>query len=628
MLPGLAPVPLLLMICEPFEVLEFALYRRTALNQGPSGRRASTLASPLSHFMVTREQLVELLENIALLLELKGENPFKIRAYRSAAASASSYPGDILEEARQGRLESIPGIGQAIAGKITGFVATGQLDYYNQLRAAYPDSLFELFHLRGLGPRKIKALHEALGVSSLADLKRVCTSGEAAALPGFGAKTAAKILEAIAFRVSNAERFRLGDVLPLAMVLRESLREHPASLQVSEAGSVRRGCETVHDLDFIVATSDPCAVLDAFTRSQEVREILSNGETKATVVLHNGLQCDLRAVSNLEYPFALQYFTGSKEHNVVLRGRARDQGFTLNEYRLAPLDENGPAPPEINTEEDLYAALGLPWIEPALRENAGEFEAAATGTLPTLLRQENLRGTFHVHTTASDGRSSLQEMADAAQALGLQYLGIADHSRSSVQANGLDAKRLEAQIAEIRRLNQSLEGFRLFAGVECDILRDGSLDFDDDVLSQLDYVVASVHSSFQLPEKDQTERILRAIRNPWVTILGHPTGRLLLERDPYALDLPAVIDACAETGTWIELNANPWRLDLDWRWWRRARDRGVRCVINPDAHHTSGLQDLHFGVLAARKGWLRRDDVVNCLPLKDMEKALLLKRRA
>ncbi|HUF61603.1 MAG TPA: DNA polymerase/3'-5' exonuclease PolX [Verrucomicrobiales bacterium] len=578
--------------------------------------------------MVTREQLVELLENIALLLELQGENPFKIRAYRSAAAAAASYAGDILEDAREGRLESIPGIGQAIAGKIAGFVASGRLDYYDQLRAAYPDSLFELFRLRGLGPRKIKALHESLRVNSLEDLKRVCASGEASGLPGFGAKTCAKILESIAFLESNAERFRLGDVLPLAMALRESLREHPAALQVSEAGSVRRGCETVHDLDFIVATSSPRAVLDAFTRRQEVREILSNGETKASVLLQNGLQCDLRAVSNREYPFALQYFTGSKEHNVALRGRARDQGFTLNEYRLAPLEDNGPAPPGINTEEELYGALGLPWIDPALRENAGEFEAAANGTLPQLVRQENLRGTFHNHTTASDGRSSLQEMAEAARDLGLQYLGIADHSRSSVQANGLDAKRLEAQFAEIQLLNKSFDGFKLFAGVECDILRDGSLDFDDHVLSQLDYVVASVHSSFQLSEKDQTERILRAVANPYVTILGHPTGRLLLERDPYALDLPAVIDACADTGTWIELNANPWRLDLDWRWWRRARDRGVRCAINPDAHHCSGLQDLHFGLLAARKGWLRREDVVNCLPIGDVEKALRLKRRA
>jgi len=367
--------------------------------------------------------------------------------------------------------------------------------------------------------------------------------------------------------------------------------------------------------------------MERFVGQPWVEAVLLRGETKTSVRLENGLQCDLRVVKRDEFPFALNYFTGSKEHNVVLRGRALKRGFTLNEYRLAPTGEGGPEPPTIETEDDLYRALGLDYVEPELRENRGEIEAAEAGELPRLIEWPNLRGTFHNHTTASDGRNSLWEMAAAARELGLSYLGIADHSKSSFQANGLDESRLRRQRAEIAELNEDFGGdFRLFAGTEVDILRDGRLDFEDEPLAELDYAVASVHNAFQLPEKEMTARILRAVESPFVTMLGHLTGRLLLQREGYAVDIPAVLEACGANGTWIELNCNPWRLDMDWRWWKLAKEAGVRCVINPDAHRTDGLQHLHFGVIAARKGWLTRGDVVNCLPLDEVEAALRAKR--
>jgi DNA polymerase (family 10) len=353
------------------------------------------------------------------------------------------------------------------------------------------------------------------------------------------------------------------------------------------------------------------------------------------VRLRSGVQCDLRVVTTAEYPFALAYFTGNKEHNIEMRSRALQRGWTLNEYRLAllPVDPNAKKKktsnkiPSVRDEGDLYRAVDLDFIPPELRENCGEFEAAEQHSLPKLIEKENLRGTFHCHTVASDGHNTLEEMAEAARELGLEYLGIADHSRSSVQGHGISAEKLLAQVGAIRKLNKTFNGFRLFAGVECDILRDGSLDFPDEVLSQLDYVVASVHSAFNLSEFEMTQRVIRALENPFVTILAHPTGRLLLKRDPYQIDIPAVLDAAARTSTWIELNAAPKRLDLDWRWWPLAKQKGVKCVIDPDAHRIARLQDLWFGIGIARKGWLTKKDVVNCLPLAKIEVALRAKRK-
>ena len=573
---------------------------------------------------VTRDSLADVLDEIALLLELKGENPFKIRAYRNGAEAVRNFDGDILQRARDADLEGIKGIGKALRDKLHVLASTGRLDYYEDLRAKFPEGLFELLELQGLGPKKVKALYEELGISSLGGLRRACESGEIAELAGFGAKSAERIAAALDAKERFAGRYLLAAVAGDAEHLREVLRAHPDVSRVDIAGSYRRGKETVHDLDFLVATKKPAALTEFFVSLDGIQEVLAQGDTKASIRLESGLQCDLRAVSTAEWPFALLYFTGSKEHNIELRQRALKQNLTLNEYHLAPLESSGRDDPtaSIVDEDGIYKELGLEWVDPTLREGRGELEAADEGSLPKLVSLENLRGTFHCHTTASDGRSTLQEMADAAREHGLSYLGIADHSKSSFQAGGLDEERLLAQIEEIRRLNASFDGFQVFCGSEVDILKDGSLDFDDAILSRLDYCVASVHASFNLDEDEMTTRIVRAMENPHVTMLGHVTGRLLLRRDPYPVNHERIIDCAAETGTVIELNCSPKRMDMDWRWWHRARDRGVKCAINPDAHHTEQLQALHFGVLVARKGWLRRDDVVNCLPLEEMRQWL------
>ncbi|MGB0328681.1 MAG: DNA polymerase/3'-5' exonuclease PolX [Akkermansiaceae bacterium] len=569
---------------------------------------------------VTRDTLVKTLEEIALLLELKGENPFKTRAYRNGAEIVQNFDGDIVALAANDQLKGIKGIGDALQQKLNELASTGTLAFHQNLRDEFPPTLFELFELQGLGPKKIKALYDQLGISSIALLKEACQGPEISKLSGFGAKTVEKILAAIENREKFADRFRLGDVAPLAETLLERLRDHPEVHRSSIAGSYRRSKETLHDLDFLVATGKPAELTAFFTSFPEVHEIIAQGDTKASIRLENGLQCDLRAVSNDHYPFALQYFTGSKEHNVELRSLARKQGLSLNEYDFTGEGEI----PEIREESDIYRTLGLDWVPPELRENRGEIEAASENKLPNLVELEQLRGTFHNHTTASDGKNTLAEMTEAARDLGLQYLGIADHSKSSFQANGLNEERLEKQIEDIATLNESFDDFALLSGNEVDILKDGSLDFDDSLLAKLDYCVASVHNAFTLSEDDMTARLIRAMENEHVTMLGHLTGRLLLKRDPYAVNIEKIIDCAAETRTVIELNCNPWRLDMDWRWWHRARDKGVLTSLNPDAHATSQLQFLAYGIRLARKGWLRREDVLNTRSLTEVREWLAL----
>ena len=569
---------------------------------------------------MTRENLVDVLEEIALLLELKGENPFKIRAYRQGADVVSGFDGDIVQLAKDNQLTGIKGIGEALRDKLHELASTGTLGFHENLKLEFPAGLFELFALQGLGPKKVKALYETLGISSVADLAAACKEGKVAGLPGFGAKTQTKILEAIALRENFADTFLLGSVTPMVEGILETLRTHPEITRVAVAGSYRRSKETVHDIDFLCATKETALVCEDFTTLPQVESVIVCGETKTSVRLKNGLQCDLRAVSNAQFPFALQYFTGSKEHNVALRSLALKQGLSLNEYGFTPTDAENPAPiPEVNEEPDIYRALGLAYIAPELRENRGEIEAAADRTLPRLIELSHLRGTFHNHTTASDGGATLEYMAEEAMDLGLQYLGIADHSKSSFQARGLDETRLLAQLETIKALNAGYENFRIFAGSEVDILKDGSLDFENEILTQLDYCVASVHAVFNLSEEDMTRRICRAMENEHVTMLGHLTGRLLLKRESYAVNHAMIIDCAAETRTIIELNCSPMRLDMDWRWWKRARDKGVLCSINPDAHSTAGLHHLGLGVKLARKGWLSRQDVFNTRPVKDVE---------
>jgi DNA polymerase (family X) len=580
--------------------------------------------------MKTKEQTIELLETIARLLELKGENPFKIRAYTNAARALETFSGNFQNTVVEEKLGELDGIGDAITKKISEYVQTDRLEYFEKLQAEFPETIFELFEITGLGGKKVKALYEKLGVKSIVELEIAAKDGRVAELPGFGAKTAANLLQAIERRLKHSGRFLLSDAKIWSDALLEHFVGHPDVSQISAGGSFRRGRETIGDLDVLIATKQPQRVIEHFLSHRAIDRILARGDTKASVLLNYGIQADLRVVANLEFPFALCYFTGSKEHNVALRGRALQNGWTLNEYRLGPEPSSKRVPkpiPDIRTEADLYRALGLAYIPPELRENNGEIAAAESGELPRLIELQNLRGTFHNHTNQSDGRNTLQEMAEAAHELGLEYLGIADHSKSSFQAHGLDEKQLLNQVEQIRELNKAFDDdFQVFCGVECDILRDGRLDFPDEILAQLDYVVASVHASFTLSEKEMTKRILLAIENRYVTILGHPCGRLLLSREPYQVDLGEIIKGAAHTGTIIELNANPRRLDMDWRLWKTAKQQGVRCAINPDAHSIHGLQDLWFGVQSARKGWLTREDVVNCLPRQEVRKVLQQKR--
>jgi DNA polymerase (family X) len=599
---------------------------------------------------MNKGQIAEVLEQIATLLELKDENPFKIRAYANAARSLETFGGNISDLQDQEALAKIPGIGKSIAEKIKELAATGSLKYFDELRAEFPAAILELFSIPGLGAKKIKALYEELHISSIEQLREACESGRVAKLPGFGETTQAKICSAIEQRAKHSGYFQFGQIAGEAENLRADLAAHPEALQVDVAGSYRRRKEIVHDLDLVVATKMPEAITKFFIAHPLVESVIAQGPTKSSVRLRSGIQCDLRVVTAAEHPFALNYFTGNKEHNIEMRNRALKRGWTLNEYRLSPVPsevrsarraDRTPQPgvpttakkkvaaskiPRIRDEGELYQAFGLDFIPPELRENCGEFEAAEKHAIPRLIEKENLRGTFHCHTVASDGHHSLEEMADAAQALGLEYLGISDHSKSSIQAHGLDEAKLRAQITAIQKLNRKFDGFRLFAGVECDVLRDGRLDFEDDVLAELDFVIASIHSVFNLSEAEMTKRMIRAIENRFVTILGHPTGRLLLQREPYHVEVPAILDAAAATGTWIELSASPKRLDLDWRWWPLAKQKGVKCVIDPDAHRAERLQDLWFGIGIARKGWLTKADVMNCLPLGRIEAALRAKR--
>jgi DNA polymerase (family 10) len=524
-----------------------------------------------------------------------------------------------------GSLANTPGIGETMFSKIVQLATTGHLPAYDELRRATPPGLVALLRVPGLGPKKIKVLHDELKIESLADLRAAGDAKKIAALKGFGAKTEQKILEGITFVESVGDRILQSTARRLMAPIIESVRSHPLVTRAEVCGSLRRRAETIGDLDILFSADDPVPVLDHFVKLPEVAAVLAHGPTKASVRLADGVQCDLRGVEDRQFPFALHYFTGSKAHNIAMRRRAQAQGYTLNEYSLS----GAKGSVACRTEAELFAALGLAEIPPELREDVGEIEAAEKGPLPPLVDLDDLRGTFHCHTDWSDGNATLEEMAEAARALGLTYLGIADHSRSAGYAGGLSIERVRQQWDAIDALNRSFGGkFRLFKGTECDILADGSLDYPDELLDGFDYVVASVHSLFGMSRDEMTRRIIRAASNPRVTMLGHPTGRLLLARDAYAVDVDAVIDAAAKAGTMIEINANPHRLDLDATHCRRAKSLGVTIVINPDAHSTGGLTDLDYGVGIARRAGLGPADLFNSAPLKEVAKALEARRTA
>jgi len=564
-------------------------------------------------------RIAQIIDEMGTLLEIRGENPFRCRAYHTAAQALLNLTGDLREMIADGSLNEVPGIGETMHAKIVQLATTGQLPAYDDLRRSTGPGLVALMRIPGLGPKKIKALHDTLKIESLADLRAAGDSGKIAALKGFGEKTQAKILEGIAFVEKSGERILQSNALRLADPILAAIRAQPKVIRAEVCGSLRRRAETIGDLDVLFSSEHAPAVLDRFVKLPQVATVLAHGPTKASVRLADGVQCDVRGVDDTQYPFALHYFTGSKAHNIAIRKRALARGLTLNEYALTGPDGSVPC----KTEAELFGVLGVAEIPPELREDQGEIEAAEKGGLPVLIEPGDLTGTFHCHTDWSDGSATLAEMAEAARSRGMTYLGIADHSRSARYAGGLTIERVHAQWGEIDALNQTFGGkFHIFKGTECDILADGSLDYPDELLDGFDYVVASVHSHFTLPRDEMTRRIVRAASNPRVTMLGHPTGRLLLARDGYDVDLDAVIDAAAGAGTLIEINANPHRLDLDAAHCRRARHKGVTIVINPDAHSVGGLDDLEYGVSVARRGWLTKADVWNTGSLATMVRRL------
>jgi len=574
-----------------------------------------------------KDKVAEILVEIGVLLELKGENPFKTRAYANGARTIEGLSEPLAMLVAEKRLGEIKGIGAALEQKITELVETGKLKYYDELKASIPPGLIAMLEISGLGPKKIQALNKKLGIDSLEKLEAACKAGKVAELDGFGEKTQANILEGIERKRTYASKHLLNDAWLAAEPLLEDLRSQPDVIRCSPAGSLRRFKEVIGDIDLLASTKKAAAVIEFFVSQPGIVKVLARGETKASVILAGGIQCDLRVVSDAEFPFALAYFTGSKEHNIVMRQRAIQRGLRLNEYGLFKSKEetrDAKLLVPCKTEEDIFAKLDLVFVPPELREDHGEFAAAAENNMPKLIEWSDLKGALHNHSNWSDGHNTLEEIAAYMEELGLEYWAITDHSKASYQANGLDAKRLREQILEIKKLNKKIAGrgsnFRLVTGSEVDILKD-RLDFDDDVLAELEVVVASLHVPSG-SEAENTKRLIRAAENPFVHILGHLTGRLLLEREPYPVNVPAVIDACVATGTWIELNCNPHRLDLDWRHWPYAMGKGVKCVINPDAHRNEHAGFLRLGAGVARKGWLKKSDVVNGLGWQHLSKAL------
>lgn len=565
------------------------------------------------------QQVAQVLTEMGTLLELRGENPFRCRAYHNAAAAIRDLPGDLAEQLTSGSLAKVPGIGATMLDKISKLLTTGRLEAYEELKREMPQSLKALLRVPGLGPKKIKLLFDDLKITTLEELKQAAESGVIAAQKGFGAKTAARILEGLAFLDKTGDRILQSTAWRLAEPLLNAVRAAPGTVMAEVCGSLRRRAETIGDLDLLFAAEDARPTLAAFPAMPGVVSVIAHGPTKVSVRLREGVQCDLRGVTPAQFPFALNYFTGSKAHNIALRRRAQSLGLKLNEYALE--GANGPIP--CKDEAALYKALGFDYITPELREDTGELDAAENHQLPNLITRADLTGTFHCHTDWSDGGATLEQMAAAARALGLKYLGIADHSRAAAYARGLTIERVHQQWQAIDALNASFKGsFRLFKGTECDILPDGTLDFPDDLLDGFEYVVASVHSNFGLTRDAMTARICRAIAHPKVTMLGHPTGRLLLARDGYQVDLDAVIEAAARHGKMIEINANPHRLDIDATFARRAKAAGVTIVINPDAHSTGEIGLLDYGVGIARRAWLEANDVFNTRPVAEIERGL------
>jgi DNA polymerase (family 10) len=571
------------------------------------------------------QEIARVLWETADLMEIAGEDSFRIRSYRNGATAVEGYPeliADILRDPHRNVTE-IPGIGKGLAHVLAEIVERGSCERRDLLLQKFPPTALEFLKIQGLGPKSIALIFEHYRISTIDELERLCQEQKLRVLPRMGAKLEEKVLRSIAQYRQRSGRYLLSYAEGVAAELIEALGQVPGVEAVTPAGSLRRGRETVGDLDLLVTGPAASAALDRFVKYSRVEEVLARGENKASAkVGREGLQVDVRALAPANFGAALQYFTGSKDHNVAIRTRAVKMGLKLSEYGLFRVEGDMRLAGE--TEEGVYEALGLPWIPPELRENCGEIEAAEQGRLPELVELKQIRGDLHMHTTETDGRATFDEMAEAARARGYEYIAVTDHSKALAMANGLDEKRVVAFARQVRAINRdgSGLGLRVFSGIECDILKDGALDLANDALAELDLVIASVHSHMNMEAAEMTDRLLRALECPHVRILGHPTGRLLLHRDPFPFDFDRVVAEAVRRGVWLEINASPERLDLHGALIRNAQAKGARFAISTDAHHPKQLDYMRYGVLTARRGWLGPDDILNTLPAKRFAAAL------
>jgi len=574
---------------------------------------------------IHNNDVAKIFNKVADLLDIEGANQFRIRAYRSAARTIGGLPQSVSDMVQRDEdLSTLPGIGKDLAAKIKEIVKTGTLGQLAELEGRTPKELGGFMKMAGLGPKRVKVLHETLGVTTSAELRDAAEKGEIRKIPGFGAKMERTILEELEeFTAEQKERMKLAVAEHIADPLVDYLREEKGVKEITIAGSYRRRKETVGDLDILVTCTKGTEIMDRFVNYEDVVKTISHGKTRSSVTLRSGLQVDLRVLPQVSYGAALHYFTGSKDHNIAIRKMGVKKGLKINEYGVFKGEKDRRVAGR--TEEEVYKQVGLPYIEPELRENRGEIDAAQKKQLPDLISVDDVRGDLHMHTKETDGRYTMEEMVDAARELGYEYVAVTDHSKRVTMARGLDEKRLALQMKAIDRLNGKLKDIQVLKGIEVDILEDGSLDLTDDILEELDVVVCALHYHTKLSNKNQTERVIRAMDNPHFQIWAHPTGRLINERGPYDMDLERLMKAAKERGCVLELNAHPDRLDLNDRHCKMAKDMGVKVVISTDSHNTGDLRFMRYGIYQARRGWLEPDDVVNTRSLKDLRK--LLRRR-
>jgi DNA polymerase (family 10) len=569
-----------------------------------------------------KKSVIDILEEIGIMLELKGENVSRARAYYWAARVISGLDVPLETLIAENKLQEAKGIGKALSAKITELITSGRLQYYEELKSSFPETLFELLKIPGMGPKRLKAVYDTLGIKSLGELEYACHENRLISLKGFGVKTQEKILHGIQQLKRYQGQYLYDFAQKEAEKIYPLIAQHDKVIQSSVVSSLRRKMEVIREIDILASTNDRIEVMDFFTSLKDIESVTAKGDVQSSVTLNTGINVNLRTVSDTKFPYALRHLTGSEEHNIAMRDRAAKMGFELKIPMKSGMNEDGLFKDgkfiECKDESQIFHKLGLAFIPPELRENTGEIEFAEKNNLPKLIEESDIKGTFHVHTTYSDGISTIAEMAEAAMKLGFTYLGISDHSQYAVYANGMKPDAIQKQHREIDALNCKFDNFKIFKGIEADILPDGSIDYDDAILATFDFVIASVHSKFNMTEEEMTKRIIKAIENEHVTMLAHPTGRLLLGREGYPVNLTKVIDAAAANDVVIELNANPHRFDLDWRYCKLAKEKGVKISINTDAHNLDELRYTYMGVGIARKGWLEAEDVINTMELREI----------